>query len=212
MRAWKRNSQAPTPRSDVRDWEVRLLRVECTAAPTYNRSKRGSPGKAWKAGVVPVSCDPFAAGLDSQGRKPCVLRKVAGRLGFRARFFKDRPMTIAGLGDCRIRLLEKRSAEIEDVASRAGIGVDSMVSCNPDYARQHLRRDPVGGRSVHNRFQPFFILRVILRVRAKSVDEDVDVRKDQSRSSIRSSSEALSLRSIPGNVPPPAWHSGSTIG
>jgi hypothetical protein len=36
-------------------------------------------------------------------------------------------------------LLEKRSAEIEYDASRAGTGVDSMVSRNPDYASQHLR-------------------------------------------------------------------------
>ena len=48
-------------------------------------------------------------------------------------------MTITGFGDRRIRLLEKRSAEIEYVASRAGICVDSMVSSNSDYARQHLR-------------------------------------------------------------------------
>jgi hypothetical protein len=44
-------------------------------------------------------------------------------------------MTITGFGDGRIRLLEQRSAEIEYFASRAGIGVDSVVSCNPDYAR-----------------------------------------------------------------------------
>jgi hypothetical protein len=188
-----------------------LIATPCWAAG-LNRSKRTSPGKARKAGVVPVRCDPFAAGLNSQSRKPCVLREVAGSFGLRAHFFEDRPMTIAGFGDRRIRLLEKCSAEIEDIASRAGISVDSMVSCNPDYARQHLRRNPVGGRTVHNRFQPFLVLRVILRVRTKSVDEDVDVRKDQSRSSIRSSSEALSLRSIPGNVPPPAWHSGNTMG
>jgi hypothetical protein len=131
-------------------------------ASGLNKSNRTSPGKSRKAGVVPVSCDPFTAGLDSQSRKPCVLRKVAGGFGLRTHFFEDWPMTTTGFGDRRIRLLEKRSAEIEYVASRAGISVDSMMSCNPDYARQHLRRDPVGGRPVHNRLQPFLVLRVIL--------------------------------------------------
>jgi hypothetical protein len=145
---------------------VGIVRIWLIAIPRWasglNKLKRGSPGKARKAGVVPVGCDPFTAGLDSQSRKPCVLGEVAGGFSLRTHFFEDRPMAITGFGDRRIRLLEKRSAEIEDVASRAGISVDSMVSCNPDYARQYLRRDPVGGRSVHNRLQPFLVLRVIL--------------------------------------------------
>ena len=48
-------------------------------------------------------------------------------------------MTITGFGDRRISLLEERSTEIEYLASRTGICVDSMVSGNSDYARQHLR-------------------------------------------------------------------------
>ena len=131
-------------RVEILTRERQLTKSQCTNPPRpldspRARSKWTSPGKARKAGVVPVRRDPFAAGLDSQSRKPCVLREVAGGFGLRTHLFEDRPMTVTGFSDRRIRLLEKRSTEIEDAISRAGFGVDSMVSCNPDHARQHLR-------------------------------------------------------------------------
>jgi hypothetical protein len=50
---------------------------------------------------------------------------------------------------------------------------------------------------------------MVIGVRAKSINQDVDVAKDQSRSSKRSRRLAPSLRSTPGRIPPPARHSGS---
>jgi hypothetical protein len=53
---------------------------------------------------------------------------------------------------------------------------------------------------------------MVFRIGAKRVDEDVDVRQDQSRPSMRSKRLALSFRSTPGEIPPPARHTGSDTG
>jgi hypothetical protein len=53
---------------------------------------------------------------------------------------------------------------------------------------------------------------MIFRVGPKRVDQDVDIRKDQGRPSIRSSRSALLSRSTPGQVPPPARLTGNDTG
>ena len=75
--------------------------------------------------------------------------------------------------------------------------------------RKHLGSDPVRSRAVDHGLEPAFVLRVIMRVGAKGVNEDVDVREDQSCPSMRSRRAALSFRSTPGSAPPPARHSGN---
>jgi hypothetical protein len=82
--------------------------------------KRTAPSKPREAGVVPVGRDPFAARLDSERREPRVLGEVTGRLCFRTQTLKDHPVAMARRGHRRIRLLENRSAEVENVLSRAG--------------------------------------------------------------------------------------------
>jgi len=78
-----------------------------------------------------------------------------------------------------------------------------------DHAREYLRRNAIGGRTIDRRFEPRLVQRVAFGVRAKGLNEDVDVAEDQSRSSKRSSRLPLSLRSTPALMPPPARHAGS---
>ena len=126
------------------------------SAPRENL-KWTSPSEPREAGIVSIGRDPFTAGLYSQGGEPCVLGEIAGCLGFRAQVLENRPVAISRCCNRRIRLLEKRSTEVEDVVSRAGMGVDPSVCSDPDHARQDLGRDAVGGRSVHDRLKPFFV-------------------------------------------------------
>jgi len=82
----------------------------------------------------------------------------------------------------------------------------------PDDAREYLRSDSVGCRPVYDRLQPIPVSLMVFRIGPKGVDQDIDVREDQSRPSMRSRREALSSRSTPGKVPPPARHSGRATG
>ena len=81
-----------------------------------------------------------------------------------------------------------------------------------DDARKYLRSNSIGRRPVYHRLQPFLVSLMVFRICPKGVDQDVDVRKDQSRPSMRSRREALSFKSTPGKVPPPTRHSGRATG
>ena len=80
-----------------------------------------------------------------------------------------------------------------------------------DHTSEYLRGDAVSGRSIDRRFEPRLVPRMIFGVRTKRVNQYVDVTEDQSRPSNRSRRLALSFRSTPALMPPPARHSGSVI-
>ena len=146
-----------------------------------------------------------AANQASRARLP-----VAFALPQRA--FENRPVSGSWYRNGRVGLLEQRSTEVEYVRSRAGTGKDPRVRADTHDTREHLWSYSVRRGSIDDGLQPLLVSHVVCGIRAKGVDQDVNVRKDQSRPSIRSKSEALSSRSMPGNVPPPARHSGSTTG
>lgn len=122
-------------------------------------------------------------------------------------------MLLARRDDGGVGLLENDPAELERFRCRARITKNSRVGAYANDTCQNLRSNAVWRRSVQNVLEPFLVPSMIFRVRPKRVDQDVDVRKDQGRPSIRSSSCALLSRSTPGQVPPPARLTGNdTVG
>jgi len=111
-----------------------------------------------------------------------------------------------------IGLLENDPAELERFRCRARIAKNSRVCAYAHDTCQNLRSNAVWRRSVQNVLEPRLVPSMIFRVRPKRIDQDVDVRKDQRRPSIRSSSSALLSRSTPGQVPPPARLTGTDTG
>ena len=172
-------------------------------------SERSPPSQPVEAGVIPIRSDPFASKFNRECGEPGILSDVAGGLGSAAKGFKYIPMPITGRDHCCIGLLHQHAAESEDIIQRAWNFEYARVRANANYAGQYLRRNAIGRRTIDRRFQPRFVLKVIVGIRAKSVNQDVDVTEYQSWTSKRSSRLALSLRSTPAIRPPPARHSGS---
>ena len=175
-------------------------------------SERRPPGKSGKARIVSVGGDPIAARLYRQGGEPCVLGEIACCLRSAAEIFEYQPVSGAGRRNSCVRLFQQDSAKRKRVGLRTRARKNARVGADSHDAREHLWCDPVCGGAVDHGLEPLFVFLVVLGVRSKRVDQDVDVREDQSRSSMRSNRLALSLRSTPGSVPPPAWHSGSETG
>ncbi len=172
------------------------------------KSERGSPREPLESRVVAIRGNPLAAGFDGQGGKPGVLRDVSRGLGILAQGLENRPVTLAGHNHRREGLFEDNATKLESVIQGAGTGKNPSMGTNADDAGEHLRCDAVSRWPIDLRFQPCLVSRMILGVRAKGVDQYIDVAQDQSRLSIRSRRLALSLKSTPGRTPPPAWHSG----
>lgn len=78
-----------------------------------------------------------------------------------------------------------------------------------DHTSEYLWGDAVSGWSIDRRLEPRLVPRMIFGIRTKRVNQYVDVTEDQSWPSNRSRRLALSFRSTPALMPPPAWHSGS---
>jgi len=57
---------------------------------------------------------------------------------------------------------------------------DPPMGADADHAGEHLRGNAVGGGPIDHRFQPRAVSRMIWRVGAKGVDQDVYVAQDQS--------------------------------
>ena len=83
------------------------------------------------------------------------------------------------------------------------------MRADPHDACQYLRRDGVGRGAVHNLFQPSPIGFVLVGIGAKGVNENVHIRQNQLRPSMRSNVAALSATSTPRCVPPLAPHMGN---
>jgi len=106
-------------------------------------------------------------------------------------------MTRAGRKTCGMRLRADGLAEGERLFRRRGLDEDPRMSDDPEEAAQDDVCDAVGLVSEDDALEPGAVIGVTVDVLAMGVDEDVDVREDQSWS-IRSSSAALSSRSTPG--------------
>ncbi len=125
---------------------------------------------------------------------------------------KDRPMPRSGLNDPAMRLIEQRLRKANGLRSAAGrtktLGWVAILMTE----ESHLRRDSErrGGAIDHGR-QPVRESFVVRRIRPERIQENVDVRKDQWRSSITSRRLALLSRSTPGRTPPRSRLTGRTI-
>jgi len=111
-----------------------------------------------------------------------------------------------------VRLLEEGACEPQYVRDWIRLREDPRMCADSNHARQHLRSDPIRGRPVNDAIEPASVASVIGAIRAKRVDENVNVGQDQARSSIRSSMAALLSRSTPGSVPPRARDTGNRTG
>ena len=101
-------------------------------------------------------------------------------------------------------------AKHQHILKRTWLLEDARMGTNAHDTRQHLWRDGVGRRTIHNLFQPSPIGFVLVSVGSKGVNENVYVRQNQLRPSIRSNVAALSAMSTPRWVPPPARQMGNS--
>ena len=124
--------------------------------------------------------------------------------------FEDRPVPLARHDQTRTRLVRNDFAERKRFFERARMLENARMGADPNDRREHLRRNSIGRRAAYDFSEPGPIGFVLIGIRSKGVNQDVDVRKDQARPSIRSSSAALSPRSTPGSVPPVARETGNT--
>ena len=118
-------------------------------------------------------------------------------------------MPNAWMNELAMRLLHEHSAECERIIDMAGTGEDRAMSADAHNGAQHLRRNSVSGIAVDHGIEPIPASPVALRIIAEGVYEDINVRQDHCRPSMRSSRAAESSRSIPGATPPPALETGS---
>jgi hypothetical protein len=98
-------------------------------------------------------------------------------------------------------LSHNRFAKSDDFGETAGLREDFSVGRNPDNPAQDMGRDAVARFGVDHSVQPTSIELVVAGIRPKSVNQNIDIRKDH-RSSIRSSRSLDRFRTTPGSVPP----------
>jgi hypothetical protein len=116
-------------------------------------------------------------------------------------------MAIARHDDAAVGLTEKIIAIGEDLIESARLLEDLWIGHYSGYRAQNERGDAELRISCDDPVKPRLADRMLDAVLAKSVDEHIDIGKDQLRrptdsKSSMSCSEAASLRSIPGFKPP----------
>jgi RadC-like JAB domain len=92
-----------------------------------SNSIRRSPTQATEARVVPIRGNPFAARLYSQSRQPGILHQISARRRITAQLLKNRPVSLAGLYQCDIRLLQQSLCKFLDVLQSTGTNKDARV-------------------------------------------------------------------------------------
>lgn len=139
---------------------------------------------------VSVRCDPFTARLDCERGEPGVCNQIARGFSGHAQTLKDRPVALLRTNERRIRALQNHVAECKRLLEIAGLLEDPRMSAYTQHAREYLRRNSKGRIAVDDVLQPILIVRMVDRVGAEGIDQYVDIRKNHTISSIRSSSSA----------------------
>jgi len=168
-----------------------------------------TPLQARKASVVSIRRNPFAAGLNREGRVPSILNQISGCPGIGTKLSKQRPVAIAWHDDRRIWLSKKHAAVFQQFVDITGLRKNPRMTADPYDGGQDLRGYSVGSGTIDDLLKPPPVVAVILGVGTEGVDQNVDVSEDQPMLSIRSRSAAESLRSTPGITPPRARLTGS---
>jgi hypothetical protein len=177
--------------------------------PPKSLSSRNKPPKAWKPGVIAVERDPFATGLDGQSRKPGIRYKVAARVCFGAKAFKNLPVSFARLNDDAVGLIENDVAESEYLIQATGHPKYFRVGCDADHTAQNLRRHTVTRIAVDHAVKPGPTGFMFGRICAKGMHKDVDIGEDHG--ALMTSSKSLDrFRSTPGRTPPDSLDTGNS--
>jgi hypothetical protein len=150
------------------------------------RSPRHRPPQPRKPRIVAIRSNPLAAPLDSKRRKPSVSDARAARVGVKAEPLKDLPMPFAGLNNLAVRLAEKIVAEAERLLDGARLPKDAPIGCDPYDGAQRRRRDAEAGIACDQSLKPRTAHGMLGHIPTEGVNEDVDVRQDQSKRFIRS--------------------------
>ena len=172
-------------------------------------SHRHTPLKAGEPGVIAVECYPFAAGLDSQCRKPSIRHKVAARVRFGAKAFKNLPVSFIRLNDDAVGLVEKNVAELEYLNQAVGHRKYFWMGGDADHTAQNLRRHTVTRIAVDDAVKPGPTGLMLGGICAKGMHKDVDVGEDHGV--FMTSSKSLDrFKSTPGRTPPDSLDTGNS--
>jgi hypothetical protein len=155
-----------------------------------------------------IERDPFAAGLDSQSRKPCVRYKVAARIRFCAKAFKNLPVSLTRLNDDAVGLIKKDIAELKHLIQAAGHRKNLRVCSYADYTAQNLRHHTVARVTINDTIEPSAASQMLGGIATKRVHKYIDIGKDHG-AFITSSKSPEQLRSIPARTPPVALDTGN---
>src|SRR4051812_44582409 len=102
-----------------------------------------------------------------------------------------------------VGLFANLGTELQGVFDCTRWGEDCRMGDDPHEPAQYQFGDAIRSISVDNVFKPLAHGRMVGRVRAMSVDENIDVDQDHRCRSIIFNSAALSSRSTPGRGPLP---------
>jgi hypothetical protein len=157
-----------------------------------------------------VECDPLAAGLDGQCRKPCVGHQVATGIRFDAKAIENLPVPLARLNNHAMGLIKQDVAESKHLIQTARHCKNLGVGSYADHTAQNLWRHTVTGIAINDTIEPSAVCQMFWGIGAKRVHKDVDIGKDHG-AFIASSNSLERLRSIPGRTPPVALDTGNSI-
>ena len=118
------------------------------------------------------------------------------------------PVTHSRLYHLAWRRFHDNFAKPQSLFEGTGSCKDTRVGANAHKRTQYLGRDCVRCFAVDHGKEPLAVSLVFNGVIAERADEDVNIRRNQRRPSIRSRRAAELPRSTPGRAPPPTGETG----
>jgi len=135
--------------------------------------ERMPPAQAGKLFIVAVGGNPFAAGLNGKGGKPDIGNQIARGRKRSAQAGENLPVAGTPRDYLAIGLLTNLPREIQCRGNWARGRENAQMSHDAKETAQHMVADALGLAALDNFLQPLSVTRMIHRVFALGIDEDV---------------------------------------